>query len=1080
VGAREGRKGGVMAWRRAVCVAAVLLPGLAGPSVGAPPAQPRRATPAHEASTRHLATADADRRIDVNRLLMWVANNGTYAFTFQPGLLGGLIFPKGSPKNALYGAGIWFGGQVNGETRVSAGTYSTDFAPGAMLDNVPDNPGKPEYRVYKVVRYSGDPLDTTRVERTSDELAANPILDPLLHDSWSAYMAGAVPHGAPWRLYRLPKPGVPNDSVEVPGPDVLGDQMLWSVYNDADYTSHQAWSTPSNPLGLEIQQTTFAFDRQGALGNTLFLKFRIINKGHQRIDRAYVSVWTDPDLGDGGDDLVGCDTTLSLGFCYNANNSDKVYGATPPSPGFDFFLGPVNRVTGDTLGLTAFDKYINGSDPGTPLDAYNYMQGLNRDGTAVVDPTTGQSTHFFHPGDPITGLGWLDSSPSDRRMLLTSGPFTMQPGDTQTVVAGLLVGQGNDRLSSVAALKFYDISAQDAFDRKFDLPSPPPAPKVSTAEDHGRVMLSWDSASRLNYHQPGYAFEGYNVYQGASAVGPWTRVATFDEINQVRIIYDKVFDLATGQIIPQYPVAFGSDAGVQFSYTPDKDAVNGGPLHDGMQYYFAVTAYGYGPDQFPKVLENAQQSIRATPQRPASGTDPATAEQFPQTYRQADPSRLPTTDQIKVETLDPNQVTGHTYQVTFTALTPPYSGQVGSDTATVKSAWSLTDLTNDKVLLTSQLNRRGDGDYRVLDGIRVSEVGDYFPLLKDAFYEDNNPAHPAQWGADGMPLFFGGAGTARDYENANGDVHTALDPLAARDSFFAVEIRFGNGQTQKAYRFLRLELAETSHVGNAGDPPPGGRGYSYAGFYDVPFTVWDVAHGTQLDVAFTDPTATDSTGTILPDAQQPAEHDSTWKLHDAGAGGRKILIPIRRSYAGTARPLLARDGALTDGTQPLMYVLAMQQNLSDPYPKYAGVDDGDAFKFWWVVPASPNDTIRFTTHALVRGDAALAKRNLERIRVVPNPYYNQSRYELSPINRIVRFINMPEVATVRIYNLAGHLARTLHKTDPTTSVLEWNLQNEQGLPVGSGVYIYAIEAPNVGTTLGRMVVFMEKERLVNF
>jgi hypothetical protein len=36
------------------------------------------------------------------------------------------------------------------------------------------------------------------------------------------------------------------------------------------------------------------------------------------------------------------------------------------------------------------------------------------------------------------------------------------------------------------------------------------------------------------------------------------------------------------------------------------------------------------------------------------------------------------------------------------------------------------------------------------------------------------------------------------------------------------------------------------------------------------------------------------------------------------------------------------------------------------------------------------------------------------------------------------------------------------------------------LPVGSGVYVYHVEVPNVGDTVGRLVVFMEKERLNDF
>jgi hypothetical protein len=57
------------------------------------------------------------------------------------------------------------------------------------------------------------------------------------------------------------------------------------------------------------------------------------------------------------------------------------------------------------------------------------------------------------------------------------------------------------------------------------------------------------------------------------------------------------------------------------------------------------------------------------------------------------------------------------------------------------------------------------------------------------------------------------------------------------------------------------------------------------------------------------------------------------------------------------------------------------------------------------------------------------------------------------------------------------MVRTLRKTDATNSVYTWDVETENGLPVASGVYVYHIDAPGVGTTYGRLVVFMEKERL---
>jgi hypothetical protein len=42
------------------------------------------------------------------------------------------------------------------------------------------------------------------------------------------------------------------------------------------------------------------------------------------------------------------------------------------------------------------------------------------------------------------------------------------------------------------------------------------------------------------------------------------------------------------------------------------------------------------------------------------------------------------------------------------------------------------------------------------------------------------------------------------------------------------------------------------------------------------------------------------------------------------------------------------------------------------------------------------------------------------------------------------------------------------------------MRNENDLPVASGVYVYHVDVPGVGSTFGRLVVFMEKERLNTF
>lgn len=1042
-----------------VLAALLAVSALAGSAHAALPTKARQASPFGIARPMRVTDLDSQRRIDVNRINMFVTNMGSFAFDLGASN-NGLYFPTGTNRNAVFASGLWFGATVGGETRVTIGEYSQEFGPGIILPGgLPDDPDKDDYLVYKVVRFTGNPDDTAHVTRPEPNPDA--YEDPLIHHSWSEYMAGAVPYGAPWKLHRLPDTSTPaeDDSVDVPGPDVLGDMMLWSVYNDADADLHTNMGT--EPLNIEVQQTTFGFNRQGALGNTVFLKFVIINKGTEVLQNSFVSLWSDPDLGGAADDLVGSDVDLSLGYVYNATDADQVYADRTPAVGYDFFLGPIGAL-GDTLPLTSFNKYINGTDPANADEAYNYMQGLLPDGSTLIDPTTGDPTTYFHPGDPVTGTGWLDSNPADRRFLLNSGPFDMAPGDTQVVVGAIIIGEGSSRLSSISGLRFFDTFAQDAFDKNFDLPSPPPQPQVVVDQDEGRVTLCWDAASRLNYNEPGYTFEGYNIYQGASVAGPWTRIETYDEINQLRVIFDEVFDVETGQLLPQYPVAFGSDKGVAFCHTITEDKIRGGSLKEGTEYFFAVTAYSFGADQRPKVLENAQQVIRVIPQSPATGTDPSTASATDVEYVQRDTSKPPTTTVVSVEVVNPAEVTGHTYKVEFEEI-PAQFDTIGTDTATVRYTWALIDSTTGEVKFSGQLNQRGDDDYRVVDGIKVTVSGAYFPDFQDARYVNAGPNARAYAGVNlGLEFFGGGAGLGDTFFGST------LNPVTTPDSFTYVELRYDG--TQNAYRYLRLETA-------GGGTPTNGREYRYAGFHQIPFQAWDVINNVQLDVGFVERGVVAADGTLLDASQQVNTFDSTWVLppDDLDLGGREYVVVYNRPYSDTEKPELAVDGFIASGVAPLLYAMWVHLRSATSV-----IDPGDRFQFVWANPATDNDEFVFDTSPLVRGNTALAATGLERIRVVPNPYYTRSRYQLSQFNKIVRFINMPENATVRIFNLSGQLVRTIRKTDPNTSILEWDLETDRSLPVGSGVYIYHVDAPGAGSTFGRMVVFMEKERLNNF
>ncbi len=447
----------------------------------AAPGPAAHAFPHRVAGPGGTVVRDSLRRIDGNQVNMWVTNLGSFAWDVATGNAG-LIWPKGTDQRAVFASGLWLGGKVNGELRVALAEYSPEYGPGGMVGGTFDDPSRPQHRVYKMARWTGSPADSGHVMRSPSELAADPNLDPLAHHSWSEYLTGAAPYGAPTHLYLLPLTTTPDpgDSVEVLGPDVVGDQMLWAVFNDADPGLHTNGTGGTGPLGIEVQQTMFAFDRPENLRNTVFLHFRLINKGMNTLDSVFVSLWSDPDLGGFTDDYVGCDTSRALGFCYNALASDMTYGAPPPAVGYVLLRGLAHPSTGAPLGLTAFSKYIGGTDPSSPQTVYHYMQGLLPDGSALIDPTTGQATRYFLPGDPVTGQGWLDSHPADRRMMLSSGPSRMAPGDTQVVVAAITVGRGGDNLSSVGVVRCQTDIARALYLRGFASPGLTSAVACST------------------------------------------------------------------------------------------------------------------------------------------------------------------------------------------------------------------------------------------------------------------------------------------------------------------------------------------------------------------------------------------------------------------------------------------------------------------------------------------------------------------------------------------------------------------------------------------------------------------------
>jgi hypothetical protein len=127
---------------------------------------------------------------------------------------------------------------------------------------------------------------------------------------------------------------------------------------------------------------------------------------------------------------------------------------------------------------------------------------------------------------------------------------------------------------------------------------------------------------------------------------------------------------------------------------------------------------------------------------------------------------------------------------------------------------------------------------------------------------------------------------------------------------------------------------------------------------------------------------------------------------------------------------------------------------------------GDVFTIEGPLMNSPDDVFMFSADGI---NSARASGELSNIRVVPDPYYAYATlWEVGAGESNLRFQNLPDRCTIRIYTLSGDLVKVLEHGNDTGDE-EWNLQSEDQRLVASGVYIYHVES-RYGDFLGRFAV----------
>ena len=1108
--------------------------------------------------------------LDINNVRARILNNGNLFWRGDPFVY---EVPKGGGTNAIFTSGIWVGGYVAGQLRAAATRYGNYQFWGGPLD---DNGAPPVDcaifdRLYKVSRGDIEEYEATGV--TTPDLRGWPtgLGAPTLakvgngvDDDQDGEIDEENEH-----LFVIDQPLAQRidrviDLAAGERPGILGDQSIWWIMNDRG-NEHKASGADTPPIGLEVHAMAFAFNTSGDIGNSTFYKYDLFYKGADPLTEAYIGLFSDPDLGNFQDDWVGSDTTLGMGYVWNSDDIDEGgdgYGQPAPAAGYDFFQGPIVPSVGDTayvsgvahpdfrnLRMTHFVFYNNGGgvteDPGVGTDYYNYMDGRWKDGKRITLGGNGRDfsetpTDFMFPGDPgesdsacqfwsecnSDGAG-TDITAADRRFVMSSGPFTINPGDYQQIVFGIVWARGTNNFNSVQKMKQADALAQAAFDINFQLPSPPAGPVVVATPLDGQVVLEWSNSARSNNYLESYTaedpfasadnnlyeFEGYEIVQYDN---------TLDEIGSVIATYDvpngitRVIDGIPGE--PTVITATGTDAGVRTYHS-----ITG--LTNYKTYFFGVQAYAYNDVSTPKVYRGPISRISVIPTRPINVLSDAALAAVGDSGA---PDFVATKDgvgdgSVTASVVNPGRMVDGSYTVEFYELPSekrslvawveeedvidPIIGVGPGKSAGVLAGGITYDIKRDGTVLFDGSSTGEPAPQRadvvLVEGIQFSVLGpdpgfaNFLTVANSAGVIDPPSYAAFSFNSSGFPDPDGAVVPSAAQQSGNdsrwglhaGGAGIPFGPASDGGSFLGRAMRGTNitrlGPLDYEMRFLQECLDAMDGVVEVGIDCVAWRAFQDGVVIEVPFQLWQTGIATPDDasddvriVAWICDTGACGAGTVDGVYDIGGDHAISGGANDPFTDWIYWTRPEDDS-PGTA----GHDAFyLTDGEarEFMARTVLVQWNggTSAPYDVEM-LEPGTVIRILTSKPNQPGDvhtisTVGFGANA---PDVATLRDRLDDIGIVPNPYKGASNYEVSQLTDEVRFTNMPDEATIRVFALNGTLIRTIEKLSPGVATISWNLTTDNNLPIASGVYIIHVDVPNVGSTELKFAVVKKRIQL---
>ncbi|MDZ7373775.1 MAG: hypothetical protein ONB23_07365 [candidate division KSB1 bacterium] len=865
----------------------------------------------------------------------------------------------------------------------------------------------------------------------------------------------------------------------------------WDFFPDPTDTTRRG-------LGLEVAARLFQWS-QVLAEDCIFARYEITNEGKTSYDSTYFCFYIDWGVGgtdDSSDDTGDYDVVLDIAWAWDYDGFGTPGRWAPVGvAGFAFLESPgifvdgfdndsdglvdERRDSGPGVWLSTFpygvanvdafrafydrepkphwsgdedqdwDSYedLNGNgqwDPGEPLHDDVGADGVGPYDASYTGPDEGEADGIPTPGEP--DFDYTDKDESDQIGLTGFLIFPVhtyelwneeqnwrvfrsapQPKDALQVTANLgmffssgpfPLHAGQTEVYSMALLFAEDAqdlartkkTVQQIYNADYRFAKPPEKPRLVAIPGDGRVTLMWDDRAERSWDPflQQYDFEGYRIYR-----------STEPEFLEARVITDAYGRLTFRKPIAQFDLRNGIKGlhpidveGIKFDLGNDtglRHLYVDEHVENGQTYYYAVVSYDRG--YLDTTVTGAVEGIA--------------------------PSECPSV--IKVDIAGNVQTDVNTAVVTPRAraagyLPPSFADSVrfrGAGTGSLVVQFVVPDSVKDgrrycvSFRDTSYFHNRGVPFFTVWD-----VTSDSVLVVPEAPIYEEVAESPL---FDGLVL------------NIYNDRQVAIDHsrtgwLVGRCNY-KVWVSFDPKFTSQTNPLMNLNTPypadyEIRFADEVIDRSDAVLGYPAT---PVKFTVWNLTENKRAKFLFRDVVRDQ---TLTPDTTE------------------NIVIFVDNPR----HPLrVATTWAISFETDTLK-------------PQVIPPSGSDVYRIVTTKPFRTGDSFTFTVRA-GRFDVDLARRSLDKIDVVPNPYVVTASWEpRSPFRfgrgeRRLYFVNLPPRCTIRIYTLRGYLVDTIEHVGAMDDGAEpWDLTSKDGQDIAFGVYIYHVDAPGIGTKVGKFAV----------